>query len=111
MTDEQVATLKLGRDTFQADVQSIARVIVQRHLACGAEPTWQLLRDIVEETLCDLGLISQWGVEPLQALVATLAIPSIDGSITRDAGASLTGLSAYLTALLFSIADHDEGWV
>ena len=70
------------RAAFARDVAVIVRIIAERHRAGSACLTWQLVREIREEALADLGLASRWPVELLDELVAEFPVPPFEGVLS-----------------------------
>ncbi|MBN3761267.1 hypothetical protein G3O01_10600 [Burkholderia sp. Ac-20365] len=55
--------------------------IAQRYRSNGAGLTWQLVRDIREEALADLGLAARWPGEMIERVASASPIPPLDGWI------------------------------
>jgi hypothetical protein len=66
---------------FDADLAQVLRTIAERYASNGAGLTWQLVRDIREETLADLGLAARWPVEVLERVATHSGVPPLDGWI------------------------------
>jgi hypothetical protein len=93
MTDLQVDSFDLSSLRFIADVERVARIICERHIAAGSELSWHLLREIEEETLWDLGLLSRWPTETIAEFALKCQIGPHSGLVTADGSVALTGLS------------------
>jgi hypothetical protein len=96
MTDLQVDSLDLASPRFIADIERVARTICERHTAVDTELSWQLLREIEEETLWDLGLLSRWPAEIIAEFALTCQLAPHDGQVTAEAAAELAGLSRFI---------------
>jgi hypothetical protein len=96
MTDSQIDALDLVGPRFKADIERVARVICERYIAVGTALSWQLLREIEEETLCDLGLLSRWPAEAVAEFADRCEVAPHDGLATADSAAALTGLPRYI---------------
>lgn len=99
MTDYEVEALELGRAALIADVKRVARVIVERYQAADADLTWHLLRDIEEETLCDLSLLARWPLESLLGLMSHSHIPPNEGAVSVEAAKELSGLPSIIYSM------------
>jgi hypothetical protein len=74
---------------FHRDAERVVRIIAERHRASGAVLTWQLVREIREEALADIGLASRWPAQLLDALAAASVVPPLDGWLSQDEMESL----------------------
>ncbi|CAN7792388.1 hypothetical protein [Caballeronia sp. dw_19] len=99
MTDNEVEALELGQAALIADVKRVARVIVERYRAADADLTWHLLRDIEEETLCDLSLLARWPLESLLGLMSRSNIPPNEGAVSVEAATGLSGLPSFIYSM------------
>ena len=81
ITEEELA-IRRGHAVFRADVERVVRVIAERHRACGALLTRQLMRDILEETLADIGLAARWPAQLIDARLLEITIPPGDDVLT-----------------------------
>lgn len=82
LTNDEVLAVQRGRAAFLADVGRVVGTIAERHRAAGALLTWQLVRDILEEALADIGLAARWPVALLEEVAAAAAVPPLDGCLT-----------------------------
>lgn len=99
MTDWQVECLDIGSNALRADVWRVARIITERYLAAGAAPSWDVLLEIEEETLCDISLLGRW---PPESLVGFFTPAELDPGETSNTGASTASnalLSFYIRSL------------
>jgi hypothetical protein len=69
---------------FWEDVSQIVRTIAQRHRAKSDVLSWQLVRDVCEEALADLGLAARWSTETIDRLASRSPVPPFDGWISTD---------------------------
>jgi hypothetical protein len=109
MTDLQVDSLDLASPRFKADVERVARIISERHITVGIALSWQLLREIEEETLWDLGLLSRWPAETVAEFALTCELAPHDGLVTADGAATFTGLSRFICAQFESAREKSAG--
>jgi len=84
LTRDELLAVQRGRAAFQADVGRVVRNIAERHFSAGEQLTWQLIRDIREEVLADLGLAARWPTDLFDELTTATAIPRLDGCPTED---------------------------
>jgi hypothetical protein len=105
MTDLQVDSLDLASPRFKADVERVARIISERHITVGIALSWQLLREIEEETLWDLGLLSRWPAETVAEFALTCELAPHDGLISTESAATLKGLSHFIWTLFERIEE------
>ncbi|MGF6726864.1 hypothetical protein P3T43_006256 [Paraburkholderia sp. GAS41] len=103
ITEEELA-IRRGHAIFRADVERVVRVIAERHHASHALLTRQLMREILEETLADIGLAARWPAQLLTALSVEAKIPPNDDLLTSD-DAIAAGDFGRLVARVF--ADED----
>jgi hypothetical protein len=99
MTDYEVEARKLGQAALIADVKRVARVTVERYQAADADLTWHVLRDIQEETLCDLSLLARWPLESLLGFMSRGDIPPHEGSVSVEAVKGLGSLPAFVYSM------------
>lgn len=69
---------------FWEDVSRIVRIIAQRHRARSDVLSWQLVQDVLEEALSDLGLAARWPTETIDRLAARSPVPPFEGWISTD---------------------------
>ena len=99
MTDWQVECLDISSNALRADVWRVARIITERYLAAGAAPSWDVLLEIEEETLCDISLLGRW---PPESLVGFFTPTELDPGETSNTGSSTASnalLSFYIRSL------------
>jgi hypothetical protein len=82
MTNDELLAVQRGRAAFLADVDRVVRVIAERHRAQGAPLTWQLVRDICDEALADIGLAARWPAERIEQLAVATSLPPVDSWLT-----------------------------
>jgi hypothetical protein len=99
VTDYDVENLELGRAALMFDVQRVARVVADRYLKSDIALTWSMLREIEEETLCDISLLGRWPVEDLMELVERSQIPPNEGEISPEWARRLTALPAFVYSM------------
>jgi hypothetical protein len=99
MTDREVEHLELGHAAVEADVWRVARVIAERYLTGGATLSWQMLRDIEEETLCDISLLGRWPLESLVHFIGHAEVPPNEDVVDAESARHLTGLPAFIQNL------------
>jgi len=97
------------RAAFRADVTQIVRVIAQRHRASGAALTWQLVRDVREEALADIGLASRWPISMIEQLAAASPVPPSDGQLTAADVDGLRDLAAPIREIYLESDDPSGG--
>jgi len=85
VTDREIEELNIGAETLRADVLRVARVVTERYMSVGAPLTWQVLRDIEEEALCDISLLSRWPLEAVSAFMSPAGIPPNDRTVSPSA--------------------------
>lgn len=83
---------------FDADLAKVLNTIVDRYVSKGADLTWQLVRDIQEETFADLGLAARWPVEMIDCAATQSDVPPFDGSITDAEAGGLSRLARVVAA-------------
>lgn len=106
MTDYDVEHLEIGRAALVADVQRVARVVADRHLKSGAALTWSLLREIEEETLCDISLLGRWPVQALMEFVDRSQIPPNEDVVSAEWADRLTSLPAFFYRMFAERGAH-----
>jgi hypothetical protein len=82
MITEQELAIRRGHAVFRADVERVVRVIAERHRASHAPLNRQLPREILEETLADIGLAARWPAQLINALSLEATIPPGDNLLT-----------------------------
>jgi len=98
----------LQRAAFLADATRVVRVIAQRHCASGAALTWQLIRDIREEALADIGLASRWPAQMIDQLAATSSVSPLDGRVMAEEAVTLCELATPIWTAFEESARTDE---
>lgn len=93
MTHDEIRALQRGQAAFAADVARVVQTIAQRHRAVGTPLTWQLIREIREETLADLGLAARWPAVLLEQVAADAVVPSQDGGLSAEDISALCDLA------------------
>jgi hypothetical protein len=91
--------LDLGHAALMLDVRRVARVVTDRYLKSDTVLTWSMLREIEEETLCDISLLGRWPVEDLMELAARSQIPPNEGYISPEWARRLTSLPGFVYGL------------
>lgn len=102
MTDGQVERLDIGSNALKADVWRVARIVTERYLANGAAPSWDVLLEIEEETLCDISLLGRW---PPESLVGFFTPIKLEPGETSDTDAPM-GSDAFLSFYIRSLFSH-----
>src|SRR5260370_31842001 len=97
MTQDEILAVQRGRAAFLSDVERVVRVIAERHRAQGAPLTWQLVRDIRDEALADIGLAARWPAEEIQRLAEATSLPQADGWISPNQIENLCDLARPLS--------------
>jgi hypothetical protein len=105
ITEEELA-IRRGHAVFRADVERVVRVIAERRRACGALLTRQLMRDILDETLADIGLAARWPAHLIDARLLEATIPPGDDVLT-SADAVAAGDFGKLVASVFAGPNED----
>ena len=84
VTHDEIRAIQRGKAAFATDVARVVQTIAQRHRAVGTPLTWQLIREIREETLADLGLAARWPASLLEQDAADAVVPPQDGSLSAE---------------------------
>jgi len=99
VTDHEVENLEIGRAILEADVWRVARVVADRYKKAGAVLTWRMLREIEEETLCDISLLGRWPLESLLQFVSRAHVPPHEDVVSAESSNYLIGLPAFIHSL------------
>ncbi|MFM0046085.1 hypothetical protein PQR05_30155 [Paraburkholderia sediminicola] len=89
MTNDETLAIQRGQAMFVADVGRVVATIAERHRATGAPLTWQLVREIREEALADIGLAGRWPAQVLDELCSIDLAPPLDGPLRQQDLATL----------------------
>lgn len=93
VTHDELIAIRRGQAAFATDVALVVQTIARRHRAVGTPLTWQLIREIREETLADLGLAARWPAALLEQVAADAVVPSQDGALSAEDISSLCDLA------------------
>lgn len=96
MKDIEIEATCALSERLKADIESIARIVTERYVAAGSPLSWHLLREIEQETIWDLGLLSRWPVELVTEFASRYSMPPLDGVIESGAARSLGGLPGFI---------------
>jgi len=99
VTDLEVENLEIGRAILEADVWRVARVVADRYQKAGTVLTWRMMREIEEETLCDISLLGRWPLESLLQFVSRAHIPPYEDVVSGESSNYLIGLPAFIHGL------------